>query len=282
MASKLRNYTQGDYMYKTGKVLKGFTLVEILIAASILSMFIAGVFSFYRMGSRMFTAGSWRLQKQKEAERFLNLLKERIEQASNASGINPAGTPQVVVSESCFVTVKNNTEVTSLTADTRLMLFSVCKPDMSVFGANVGPGTGPGLILFHCLMARPNDKNLYTLYLHANTKKEAHNGIDYFNTAAAFEPDLSKFSAPLGNFNAAPADFSLIRAPYTAKLSDVLTASFSVEIASGTDGMTETEKVIGLNITMQHPKYPGTTVNQGIKAKIDFSVKVNELDLGGF
>jgi prepilin-type N-terminal cleavage/methylation domain-containing protein len=269
-------------MYNTGKRFKGFTLVEILIAASILSMFIAGVFSFYRMGSRMFTAGSWRLQKQKEAERFLNLLKERIEQASNASGINPAGTPQVVVSDSTFVTVKNNTEVASLTADTRLLLFSVCKPDMSVFGANVGPGTGPGLIMYHCLLARPNEKNLYTLYLHADTTKNAHNGIDYFNSTADFEPDLTKFSSPLGNFNAAPADFSLIRAPYTAKLSDVLTASFSVEIASGTDGMTETEKVIGLSITMQHPKYPGTTVNQGIKAKIDFSVKVNELDLGGF
>lgn len=269
-------------MVKSRYRLRGFTLVEILIAAGVLSMFIGGVFSFYRMGSRMFTAGSWRLQKQKEAERFLSVLKDRIEQASNASGINPAATPQLVVANTRFVTVKNNTKVENITSDSRLMLFSVCKPDLSAFGTGATPGTGPGLILYHCLLARPGKKNLYTLYLHANTALVAHNGIDYFNTGAVFAPDLTKFSAPLGNFNGKPGDFLLQNAPYTIKLSDVQTASFSVEIASGTDGLTEVEKVIGLNIQMQHPRYPATTVLHGVKAKIDFSVRVDEQDLGAF
>ncbi|MFZ5950464.1 MAG: PulJ/GspJ family protein [Candidatus Rifleibacteriota bacterium] len=269
-------------MLKSIEKKTGFTLVEILIAAGVLSLFITGVFSFYRMGSRMFVAGSWRLQKQKEAERFLNTLKERIEQAANASGINPAGDPQLVVVESPFVTLSDKTEVPPQTEDKRLMLFTVCKPDMSAFGAAVGPGRGPGLLLYHCLLAKKAEKNLYTLYLHANTSRIAHQGIDYFNSGATYYPDTSKFSAPLGNFNASPLDFSLMNAPFTMKLDDVASSSFSIEIASGTDAMTETEKVVGIVVGMQHPKYPETTVAQGVKAKIDFSVPVDIKDLGDF
>ncbi len=260
----------------------GFTLVEILVAAGVLSVFITGVFSFYRMGSRMFVAGSWRLQKQKEAERFLNILKERIEQAANASGINPAADPQLVVAESPFVTLKNNTDVTAPAEDTRLMLFTVCKPDMSAFGAGVGPGTGPGLLLYHCLLAKKGEKNLYSLYLHANTARNAHNGIDYFNSSAVFYPDTTKFTAPLGNFTASPLNFSLMNAPFTTRLDDVASSSFTIEIASGTDALMETEKVVGIVIGMQHPKYPETTVAHGVKARIDFSVPVDIQDLGDF
>ncbi|MDN5277972.1 MAG: hypothetical protein PWR01_1937 [Clostridiales bacterium] len=261
----------------------GFTLVEVLIAAGVLGLFLTGLFSFYRMGSRMFMSGSWRLQKQKEAERFLVVLKERIEQASNATAINPTSDPQMVVSQSPFVVLKDNTAVADIKADQRLMLFSVCKPDMSAFGTNTGiPGQGPGLILYHCLMARPAEKNLYTLYFHANTQQVANNGIDYFNTSAVFYPDLTKFSAPLGNFGAAPSAFSLGGAPFTIKLSDVVLASFSVEIASGTGGLQEVEKVVGISIQCQHPKYEQTQVVHGVKAKVDYSVPVVEKDLGDF
>ncbi|GAB4279256.1 MAG: hypothetical protein Kow0029_23090 [Candidatus Rifleibacteriota bacterium] len=264
---------------------KGFTLVEILIAAGVLTLFLTGLFSFYRMGSRMFVTGSWKLQKQKETERFLSLLKERIEQASNASAINPAGAPgsQLVTAVAPFVTLKNNTIVTNPPGDTRLMLWSVCKPDMSRFGATTGvPGKGPGLILYHCLLAKPAEKNLYTLYLHANTQMVQNNGIDYFNSTAVFYPDISVFSPPLGNFTGSPKDFSLQTAPFTQKLTDVLMASFSVEIGSGTSLLGEADKVVGISIVCQHPQYDDTTVSHSIKAKIDYSVQLDAKDLGGF
>lgn len=270
-------------MYRHHQKNSAFTLVEILIAAGVLSIFLTGVFAFYRMGSRMFVAGSWRLQKQKEAERFLNLLKERIEQASNATGINPSADPQLVVVNAPFVTVRNNTYVANPVADTRLMLFSVCKPDMTRFGTAPGvPGQGPGLILYHCLLARPDEKNLYTLFLHASKTTSAFNGIDFFNSSAVFAPDKSKFSPPLGDFSADPKAFSLMSAPFLTSLTDVVAASFTVEIASGTDGLMETEKVVGISVKMQHPRYVDTTVSQTMKAKIDFSVPLDVKDLGAF
>lgn len=264
----------------------GFTLVEILISAAILSLFLSGLFTFYRMGSRMFVTGSWKLQKQKEAERFLSVLKERIEQASNASAIDPAGAAgaQLVEAESPFVMVNNNTALADPDDVKRLMLFSICKPDMSRFGGVAGdPGRGPGLILYHCLFAEPTnpEKKLYTLFFHADTARVAHAGKDYFNTAATFYPDPNTFPAPLGDFTAPPSAFSLGGAPYTIKLTEVVLASFSLEIASGT-GALDSEKVVGISIKMQHPRYEETTVTHGVKAKLDYSVPLDNRAIGTF
>ena len=271
-------------MYKTKRIQNGFTLVEVLIAAGVLSLFLVGLFSFYRMGSRMFMAGSWKLNKQKEMERFITILKERMEQATNAVQVNPgAGDPddQMVESPSNFVTIENDTTFTKPDDDTRLMLFSICKPDMSAFGTDPAqPGQGPGLILHHCLMARPAEKNLYTLYFHANTDRVAHSGIDYFNSAVDYFPDTTVFTSP--EFDAPPSAFSLGNAPFTTKLTEVVAASFTVEIASGSNSMGETGKVIGIDITCQNPRYESTRVKQSFKARIDFSVPVNELAPGDF
>ncbi|MGM0598872.1 MAG: PulJ/GspJ family protein [Candidatus Rifleibacteriota bacterium] len=271
-------------MYQAKRNKNGFTLVEILIAAGVLSLFLVGLFSFYRMGSRMFMTGSWKLNKQKEMERFITNLKERIEQASNAVQVEPgAGAPddQMVESASDFVTVENDTTVLRPEDDTRLILFSICKPDMTAFGNDPAqPGQGPGLILHHCLMARPAAKKLYTLYFHANTDRVAHSGIDYFNSPVDYFPDMMEFTAP--EFNAPPSVFSLGNAPYTIKLTEVFAASFTVEIASGTDAMDDTEKIIGVDITCQHPRYEATKVSQSFKARIDFSVPVNEMSPGDF
>ncbi len=258
--------------------ISGFTLVEVLIAAGVLSLFLTGLISFYRMGSRMFVTGSWKQQKQKECERFLTILKERIEQASNASRIKPSGTDQLKISKSNFVFPNDGQVLQNPANDTRLMLFSVCKPDMSLLGQ------GPGLILYHCLMAKKAEKNLYTILLHANTDRVAHNGTDYFNPPADvdFFPNPADFTAPPANFNGNPSVYSLGGAPYTAKLTDVLSTSFTVELASGTNPLTDGEKVVGISITMQHPRYEQTQVSHRIKAKIDYSVPLDTRNLGDF
>ncbi|MDD3148968.1 MAG: prepilin-type N-terminal cleavage/methylation domain-containing protein, partial [Candidatus Riflebacteria bacterium] len=111
------------------KRLAGFTLVEILIASGIFAMFTGGLFAFYRMGSRMFLTGSWKLQRQKEAERFLSLLKERIEQAANATSINPGAATQITTSKCNFLTLNNNTQIANIKANRRIMLFTVAKPE---------------------------------------------------------------------------------------------------------------------------------------------------------
>ncbi len=62
----------------------GFTLTEVLIAASILSVFMIGVFNIYRSGSESFRRGSWRQKAQKDAQLFLEEARLYVERAGNA------------------------------------------------------------------------------------------------------------------------------------------------------------------------------------------------------
>lgn len=62
----------------------GFTLVEILVAAGILSMFMTAVFQLYRSGSQSFMLGSWKTRSQKDAQLFLEELRSVLEISGNA------------------------------------------------------------------------------------------------------------------------------------------------------------------------------------------------------
>lgn len=61
---------------------RGFTLIEIMIAAGLLSLLMTGVFSIYRSGSKSFVAGSWRLEEQKRLQNFLGALSRDISMAN--------------------------------------------------------------------------------------------------------------------------------------------------------------------------------------------------------
>jgi len=62
----------------------GFTLIEIIIASGILSMFMVGVFQLYRSGSQSFLLGSWKTRAQKDAQMFLEELRTVLEVSGNA------------------------------------------------------------------------------------------------------------------------------------------------------------------------------------------------------
>lgn len=278
------------------KRLTGFTLIEIIVASAVFSLFVTGVFSFYRMGSRMFVSGSWRLQKQKEVELFLTILKERMEQASNATIIDPSNvvytdqsglSQKGVFTAKCnFLTLKNDSEIKNIDSFKRLMLFSVCKPDKTL----LQPGNNDyrGLILYHALVAVPDhapvgtdpEKNLYTLYFHASVDRASHNGIDYFNTTKSFEP-ITNVATFTNNFTNTPSFFSYGTAPKTYKLSEVAISNITWSIASGTDS-SNSEKVLGIKIKMVNEKNPETTVQHSMQAKIDLSIPLISYDLGGF
>jgi len=63
---------------------KGFTVVEIIVAAGILSLFMTGVFQLYRSGSQSFLLGSWKTRAQKDAQMFLEELRTIMEVSGNA------------------------------------------------------------------------------------------------------------------------------------------------------------------------------------------------------
>ncbi|HAE40890.1 MAG TPA: hypothetical protein DCG57_19985 [Candidatus Riflebacteria bacterium] len=62
----------------------GLTLIEILVASSILSLFMAGVFQLYRSGSQSFLLGSWKSRAQKDAQLFLEEFRSVLEISGNA------------------------------------------------------------------------------------------------------------------------------------------------------------------------------------------------------
>ncbi|PKL47885.1 MAG: hypothetical protein CVV42_11345 [Candidatus Riflebacteria bacterium HGW-Riflebacteria-2] len=62
----------------------GFTLIEIIVASSILSLFMVGVFQLYRSGSQSFLLGSWKTRAQKESQLFLEELRTILEVSGNA------------------------------------------------------------------------------------------------------------------------------------------------------------------------------------------------------
>lgn len=266
----------------------GFTLVEILIASGIFSVFCVGLFSFYRMGSGMFLKGSWKLRKQKECERFLTRLKERIEQTSHAVFINPTqpGGSQIIKTEANFVTLVSGTEIgtgnpgsTEPTGLTRLMLFSVCKPDLSMLP---GQASMKGLKLLNSLAIAPSNtmsgaKKLYTLYFGSNTVSAPLQGIDLFNSATTFDPGVPAG----GDFSSTPSDYSLGSNESLSKLTDVSYVIIDWKLSTGGNAAAETAKIVGLRIGMQHPKYPETKVHQRMQAKLDFAIPLEAVGIGG-
>jgi len=69
---------------------RGFTMIEIIIGASVLSLFMLGLFSIYRSGSKSFTIGTWRAKAQKEAQQFLEQYRTILE--SSGDGLIPRDT----------------------------------------------------------------------------------------------------------------------------------------------------------------------------------------------
>lgn len=254
-----------------------FTLVEVIVAAGIFSVFCVGLFSFYRMGSNMFVKGSWKLRKQKEAERFLAVLKERIEQTSNATVIDPSASNQIMTGKADFVTLNNGTVINAKDVGApekaRLMMFSVCKPDLS----RIDP-LKKGLILYNSLMiVKDKAKNLYNLYLASRKfpSKSPIKGIDFFKSGTSY--DAYDPATGTGNFTAKPQQYSLGTDPYLLKLSEISSVKIDWGIASGTvtSANTESAKIIGLWVEMQNPKYPSTKVQQRMQAKLDYNVTVS-------
>ncbi|MBU1107524.1 MAG: prepilin-type N-terminal cleavage/methylation domain-containing protein [Candidatus Riflebacteria bacterium] len=78
---------------------KGFTLVEILVAASILSFLLVSVFMIFRELTTSYRIGEWRTSRQKDLQLLLLALKEDLEKANSAYIIKSTGIADLVTPE---------------------------------------------------------------------------------------------------------------------------------------------------------------------------------------
>ncbi len=265
---------------------KAFTMAEILVAAAIFMVFSAAVFSIYRMGSRMYVSGSWKYNRQKDAERFFEILKERIEQASNVVTVNMGKKDKeaVTTNRTTFVINTHNYELASKTrASGRQYLaqFAVCKPCIKLPNGSI---LKKGLALCHGLVLIPDEvTGLYNLHLRVERTKD--NG-EYFNPSGeSCVPAESKNT----EFQGDPKEFGLFPISHSYVLKDVFKVEITltsgeneVDTTTGTGSGTGGEdkqiipKVFSITVYMRNYKHEQTVLEVNCTAKIEGSVGLSE------
>lgn len=248
-------------------------MIELLVASGLFSLFLGGVFLLYRSGTNMFLSGSWKLNKQKEAERFLAVLKSRLEQATNLTRIDPdqGSSQQVVTVPAPIHTLQNGVSFTPAAKPEKVLAFTVCKPDLTHPKIN-GP---KGLRLPHVLWLVPRRQGTGELQLLATTLPSAS-----MTTTVNFPPDFGSLT-PEG-FSALPADYQLGPEEFQIELSDVASITISWATASGT-GLEPGGKTLGLTVAFRNPDHPQTTFDQTVEARISPDVPIYSYpNLGDF
>lgn len=231
-----------------------FTLVEILIGASVMVIFLGSLFLMYSGGTRMFSSGSWKLRKQKENERFLNTLKERIEQASNLVTVSEAGE----LSESgasFFVKEGNYNFKTAGSVPTQCLLaFTICKPSL--------PGRA-GLVLYHVLKMTPCETGTNLMNLELFSTTNISSGEISTNKPTGF--DFLTSSLPTDHSFTASASAFNLNSDKTFRTTEI--GSMSLSLVEGSDDL-----LLELTVEYEQSKHESTSVTSSIIVKIDSSV----------
>ncbi len=247
---------------------RGFTLAETIIALGVFTLFFGGLFAFYRMGSNMYATGSWRLTQQKAAQHFLTLFKERLEQASNLTAVDPTAANQIQPVSSPLYSVPQGTVIdfSTLAATKKLLLFTVTKPALA-------GSSRKGLNMPHALFAIPGPA--------AQPGRKRTGKLRLFGTndigSAEFTSTIAGFPAQhtIGDWAGTPQQFGLGNPAYEISLSGIGRAEISFGNASSTAGA-DVAKVYALTLTFPNPeaKYANASFSQSIQAKIPFGVDI--------
>ena len=255
---------------------KAFTLVEVIIASLIFVGFLGGVFSLYNMGSRMYLSGSWKYNKQKEGERFLETLKERVEQSASPSKITRnSGLYNIeTYDKTGFFLTKNNTviELKNLSGKKFLAEFIIAKPDKTLATSSAG------LILYSSLYCEPQPNGLATMCLYTDTKTDSTHFVSKAFSNYKFPPDnLSAFTAGY-KFDAPVKDYNFPPMPNTIKLSDVVSIEINnafnaTSTADINNNAIRRRSALGFKVKMAHHKHQQTTLELKMLARIEPSVR---------
>lgn len=269
---------------------KAFTLAEVLVSAAIFTIFSTAVLSLYSMGSKMFISGSWKYTRQKEAERFFEILKERVEQASSIVSVNIGDKQNPTTREpTTFVVNKKNVELAEgqkATSREYLCQFAVCKPCLKKADGNV---LKQGIVVCHGLVLIPDESSgLYNLVLRVERNKD---NAEFFDPAGeSCVPPSSKDPEYQGN----PAEYSLIPLPTSYVLNDVFKVSIEVtsgfneantSTSSSTDTSTEgdlssdkqniIQKLFSITVFMRNRKHDKTVLEMNLKARVEGAINLS-------
>ena len=255
----------------------GFTAVEVIVAAGIFVAFMGGLFQLFRMGNQMYSAGTWRYTRQKQAEAFFHTLRERIEQASNIVCIDQrqeGGGQLIQTTSPAFIALSESQPINPPSSGNKIIAeFTIGKPCIIDKSGKV---IQEGLILYNSLLLS-RQKN-------GSGKKPIGNlcfrvareiaGDSNFKNALNWPPSITSFPSE-SKFSDNPNNYSLGAVPRSFVLEDVSSIVLQFEKATGNTDFWGTMK---MNITFCDPKTEKSDFAMIFSAKIDKSV--NEVTIG--
>lgn len=180
----------------------GHTLLELMIAASLLALVLVGATSVFRGGSDSFKTGTWRAQGQKQAQLFLASLKEFLEKANDSEYIEAGGAITSIASNPVYINRRwYNTPGTCVGVQDSCLFFNVNKPFVRAPSALLSPtaaapadtaGRWSGIVLY-CRNG--------TLHIQRSGDYSTINGNPF---PAQFAPPVANFSPAQGvNYHSA-------------------------------------------------------------------------------
>lgn len=221
-------------------------MVEVIVASSIFSLLLLAIFGIFRSGSSSFSSGSWRIHSQKNAQIFLNRVKEVLEKANNAEYVPVAGDISVT-SQPIFINAKWRDKFAPI-SDGNVMMFSICRAcvekndDLNIAQA-IGSWTGVVLLA---------SKKTLRLY-----RTGSINALPTTAPARAGSPNLTRFAQ-----GSTDGVFSM-------ELSDVASLSINYSKATG-NAAVATATTIMVTIELQR-----SVGNKPTDAKITQSITAN-------
>lgn len=212
---------------------RGITLTEILIATAVFSMFMISAFGVFSSSQTGFDTGSWRLQRQKQAQIFLLRLKEALEKANHAYEIKPDGkTNRLGGSRDIFINGTWRDKLASA-SDHAVMFFSITTPFVPAV-PELGQAPRIGSWKGCALECR---KNVLRCYQTGNW-----NQMPTVTPAEVGSPDLGKFA-----FGNVTGDFSI-------SLEDVSGIGVYVQQATDAVDLGRPEVFITVEVMLQKPR----------------------------
>ncbi|NCB38186.1 MAG: hypothetical protein EOM80_05390 [Erysipelotrichia bacterium] len=211
----------------------GITMVELIIATAVFSLFMISVFGVYSSSQSGFESGSWRLQRQKQAQIFLLRLKESLEKANHAYAVAANGvTTRVGNARPIFINSTWRDQIAPV--DNRgIMYFSITTPfvpALSEFGQTEKTGNWKGVGL-ECL------NNTLRCYATGDWDK-----MPSFTPVEVGSPNLAQFT--FGNMT---GDFSI-------SLEDVVAFGVFVSAATQTADLGRPEVFITCELRIEKPR----------------------------
>lgn len=129
---------------------KGFTLIEILIASAVLSIFTFTGYKVFIAMSRSFRKGSWSLATQNKLRNGLNLLREEMQKATCRTDVSIDGTALTELGFEFHLTASDE-----ITNDASIATWFICMPFVS------GDADSPGAII-QCELKLAGKELLYS------------------------------------------------------------------------------------------------------------------------